>query len=128
MASFNVVGMEDIMEAFQKEAERVERNGPAAAMAGSEAAVAAMEQTVPVRTGGLKGHLQIKGPFHSIEDGHYCDVFPSGKNERGERYETIGFVLEYGRSDNAPTAWMRTAVESNGEAISEAMAQAMMKD
>lgn len=128
MASFNVFGMDEVLKAFAQEAERMERNGPAAAQAGAEAAIAAMEKTVPVRTGGLKGHIAAKGPFHDSVDGHYCDVFPTGKNKQGERYETIGYVLEYGRSNMPARPWMRTAVETGGDAIGEAMAEALMKD
>ena len=128
MASFNVVGMDELMADMQLEAERIDRNGPAAAMAGAEAAIDAMKKTVPVRTGGLKDHIKAKGPQHDLVDGHFADVFPTGKNKRGERYETIGFVNEYGRSNMPANPWMRTAMETEGDAIGEKMAEVLLRD
>lgn len=128
MANFNVQGIDELIQAMELEAGRVARNGPDAVMAGGEAAIKAMEATVPVRTGGLQGHIKAKGPMHDVADGYSCDVFPTGTDKRGERYETIGFVNEYGRSNMAPNPWMRTAVESNGDAINEAMADVLMRD
>lgn len=128
MASFNVQGIDELIQAMQMEEERMERNGPAAALAGAKATIKAMEQTVPVRTGGLKGHIKAKGPFHDIVYGHYCDVFPTGKRKDGQRYEAVGFVQEYGRSNMPAQPWMRPAVEQNGDAIGQAMADALMKD
>lgn len=130
MASFNVVGIDELMADLQLEAERIERNGPAAAIAGAQAAIEAMKTTVPVRTpsGGLKDHIKFKGPWHDAVDGHYADVFPTGKNKYGERYETIGYVLEYGRSNMAARSWMRKAMETEGDAIGEKMADVLMRD
>lgn len=128
MASFNIQGIDEMLEAMQLEADRVQRNGPAAAQAGAKVAIQAMEGTVPVRTGGLKGHIKSKGPYYDTVDGHYCDVFPTGKDKRGERYETIGFVQEYGRSDMPAQPWMRPAVEANADAIGKAMADVLMQD
>ena len=128
MAHFEIFGMDQLINQMQMEAERIERNGPAAAVAGAEVAIRAMEQTVPVRTGGLKGHIRMKGPHHNLADGHYCDVFPQGKNKHGERYATIGFVLEHGRSNMLPRPWMRPAVEKNIDAIGEAVCDVLMRD
>lgn len=128
MATFDVTGLDDMMDALQLEAERVERNGPDAAMAGARTAVQAMQGTVPVDTGGLMKHIKAKGPFFNTTDGHHADVFPTGKNERGERYETIGFVLEYGRSNMPARPWMRNAVEKNSDKIGEAIEKVLMRD
>lgn len=128
MASFNAQGIDEMIDALQLEAERVERNGPAAAMAGARAAVEAMEETVPVRTGGLKGHIKAKGPFYNSVDGHHADVYPTGKDKHGERYETIGFVQEYGRSNMPAQPWMRPAVETKSDVIGAAIADALMRD
>lgn len=128
MASFSIQGIDEMLEAMQLEAERVERNGPDAAMAGAKVALEAMEETAPVRTGGLKGHIKIKGPFFDTVDGHHADVFPTGKDKYGERYETIGFVQEYGRSNMPAQPWMRPAVETKADAIGAAVADALMRD
>lgn len=98
MASFNVQGIDDLIKAMEMESERIDRNGPAAVKAGAQVLAEAFKQAAPVRTGGLSEHIKVKGPMYDSIDGHHCDVFPSGKDPRGERYETIGFVLENGRS------------------------------
>ena len=128
MASFNIQGINEMIDVMKLEAERVDRNGPEAAMAGARAAIEAMEATVPVRTGGLKGHIKAKGPLYNSIDGHHADVYPTGKDKHGERYETIGFVQEYGRSNMPAQPWMRPAVETKGEAIGAAVADALMRD
>lgn len=128
MARFSVDGIDDLIQGMSLEAERIDRNGPAAAMAGAKVAVQAMEDTVPVRTGGLKGHIKAKGPFYDSVDGHHADVFPTGKDPHGERYETIGAVQEYGRSNMPAQPWMRPAVETKGDAIGAAIAETLMRD
>ncbi|MBR4081349.1 MAG: hypothetical protein IKK21_06155 [Clostridia bacterium] len=128
MASFNVTGIDELIQGMSLEAERIDRNGPAAAMAGAKVAINAMEGTVPVRTGGLKGHIKAKGPYYNSVDGHHADVFPTGKDKYGERYETIGAVQEYGRSNMPAQPWMRPAVETHGDAIGGAVADTLMRD
>ena len=128
MASFNVTGIDELIADMQLEAERIERNGPAAAIAGAEASIEAMRKTVPVASGGLRDHIKYKGPWHDAVDGHFADVFPTGKDEHGERYETIGFVNEYGRSNMAANPWMRKAIETEGDAIGEKMAEVLLRD
>ena len=128
MASFNFTGLDDIISTLGSMASDIDEKGPTAAMAGGRAAVAEMEKRVPVRTGGLKGHISIKGPFHTVADGYYVDVYPTGTMKNGkkrERYETVGYVLEYGRSNMAARPWMRPAMEEGADAISEAMAAAL---
>lgn len=131
MANFSIQGVDELIEAMSLEARRVERNGSAAVEAGAQVALEAMKQTVPVRTGGLKDHIKIDGPHHSAIDGYHCDVYPTGTKKNGkkrERYETVGYVLEYGRSNMAARPWMRPAVENNSDAIGAAIADTLMRD
>lgn len=128
MASFDTFGMDELIHQMQLEAERIERNGPDAVMAGGQVGVRAMQETAPERSGGLKKHIKAKGPHYSLEEGHYCDVFPQGNNERGERYATIGFVLEHGRSNMPAHPWMRPAIENNSDAIGDAIFDVLMRD
>ena len=127
MASFNFQGADELLKEFERMGADLSERGPAMAMAGGRAAVAEMEKRVPVRTGGLKGHIAIKGPFHTTMDGYYVDVFPDGTKKNGrkrERYAAIGYILEYGRSNMAARPWMRPAVEEGADASNEAMANA----
>lgn len=128
MARIDVDGVEALMDALALEADRVARNGPDAIMAGGQAAKEAMEQTVPVRTGGLKGHLTVKGPFYDGINGHHCEVFPTGTDPHGERYATIGFVQEFGRSNMPAQPWMRPVTETQGAAIAKAISDKLMSD
>ena len=129
MASFNVIGIDALIEDMQLEAERIDRNGPDAVMAGAKVAIEAMRKTVPEDTGGLKAAIQAKKPtIDERWDGHFVDVFPDGKNKYGERYAEIGFVLEYGRSNMRPRPWMRPAVENEADAINDAMVNVLMRD
>ena len=128
MARFEFSGLDGMMAALEREAERVQRNGPAAVKAGAEALKAAMQQTVPVRTGGLRDHIKVRSPQYNSVDGHYCEIVPDGTDPHGERYATIGFVQEYGRSDMPAHPWMRPATESAGPAVNEAMRAEIFKD
>jgi len=131
MATFNVVGFDDVIKGLEAASEDYKRVAIIAAEAGAKAAVKCMERTVPVRTGILKGSLQYKGPNFTFEKGHYFDVFPSGFKKNGrkkQRIEEVGFVLEYGKSNTPAMPWMRTAVEEGEPEIVAAMAEALKKE
>lgn len=130
MASFNCTGLDEAIRELKRMGDDVSKKGPAAAVAGGKAAIAEMEKRVPVRTGGLKGHIGMKGPFHTTADGYYVDVMPTGKKKNGkktERYETVGYVLEYGRSNMEARPWMRPAIEEGEDAIASAMADVLLE-
>lgn len=128
MASFNVTGMDDLIRQMDLKAEEIKRLGPTAAKAGGEAALEAMKKTVPKgkgKTHELESSLKIDGPYHNVSAGYYCDVHPDGKRASGERNATVGYVLEYGRSNMAARPWMRTAVEMFEADIQDAMAKVL---
>ena len=59
------------------------------------------------------------------------DVYPQGMKKqsgKSQRFETIGFVLEYGRSNMPAQPWMDPAIESAGESILDALENELMKD
>lgn len=128
MARFDAGGIDRLRQALEKEGERVQRNGAAAVQAGARVLKEAMQQTVPVRTGELQKHIKAGQTKYSPGDGYYADVAPSGKTREGERYATIGFVLEYGRSNMPAQPWMRPAVERSGKAVAAAMKAELYKD
>ena len=130
MASFNYTGVDEAIRELKRMGADISKKAPAAAVAGGKAAIAEMQKRAPVRTGGLKGHIGMKGPFHTTADGYYVDVFPTGKKKNGkktERYETVGYVLEYGRSNMEARPWMRPAMEEGEDAIASAMADVLME-
>lgn len=125
MATFNVAGIDEAIQQLNLQAETIQRLGPAAAMAGGAAAAEALAATAPVRSGQLAGSMKVDGPHRSVGDGYYCDVYPDGTREDGERNATVGFVLEYGRSNMAARPWMRPAIDGSAEAITAAMAEVL---
>ena len=130
MASFNYTGVDEAIRELKRMGADISKKASAAAVAGGKAAIAEMQKRAPVRTGGLKGHISMKGPFHTTADGYYVDVFPTGKKKNGkktERYETVGYVLEYGRSNMEARPWMRPAMEEGEDAIAGAMADVLME-
>lgn len=128
MATMDVGGLDALMKSMELEAQRIDERGPEAVAAGAEALRQALEAAAPVRTGGLAGHIKIGKPQHTAVDGHYREVYPDGKNPRGERYATIGFVLEYGRSNMPARPWMRPAAETSAQAVADAMAEVLKRE
>ena len=88
-------------------------------------------KTVPRRYGYLQGSIKPspvrKGAGGSLD----VDVYPQGMKKqsgKSQRFETIGFVLEYGRSNMPAQPWMDPAIESAGESILDALENELMKD
>lgn len=130
MASFNYTGVDEAIRELKRMGADISKKASAAAVAGGKAAVAEMEKRVPVRTGGLQGHITVSQPNHTTADGYYVDVGPTGTKKNGrkrERYETVGYVLEYGRSNMEARPWLRPAMEEGEEAIASAMADVLLE-
>lgn len=130
MATFNTMGVDELLRELEEHGRDVSEKLPEAALAGARAAVAEMQKRVPVRTGGLKAHIKIGEVHRTVAEGTYVEVYPSGTKKSGrkrERYETVGYVLEYGRSNMPARPWMRPAVEEGADAIAEAMADVLSK-
>ena len=128
MAQFEVGDVDKLIEHMNLEAERVERNAQAAVLAGAEVLRQRLEDAAPVRTGGLAGHIKVGKVQRDAINGVNCEVYPDGRDPHGERYATIGSVLEYGRSNMPAQPWLRPTAESAGAAVSEAMMAELMKD
>ena len=128
MAAMDTRGLDALMKSLDLEAQRIDELSAKAVEAGAKVLKAAQEATAPVRTGGLAGHIKIGKPQHDAGNGYYRDVYPDGKNPRGERYATIGFVLEYGRSNMPARPWMRVAGETSEQAVVEAMAEVLKRE
>lgn len=55
------------------------------------------------------------------DDMQSVEVYPHGKNRRGERNATVGFVQQYGRSNMPARPWCTAAVEKAAPEVQEAM-------
>lgn len=128
MAAWEVTGLDQLIEQMKLEETRIERNGPAAVAAGAEVLRQQLEAAAPVRTGGLAGSIRVGQVQKNSIDGIHADVYPDGKDPHGERYATIGSVLEYGRSNMPARPWLRPTAESAGAAVQAAVAAELMKD
>ncbi len=131
MARFSTEGLDELLKELQLEAERIERNGPAALEAAADVAVSAMDKTVPRRYGDLARSIKPSPIKKGLGGSLMLDVYPQGMKKqigKNQRFETIGFVLEYGRSNMDPKPWMDPAVENSGEPILDALETELMKD
>lgn len=128
MAIMRFSGVDDIIAAFDVEAGRMDRNGDAAVEAGANVLIESAQGEVPVLTGGLRDSI-TKTRVERDERGDLsATVYPDGLDPSGERYATIGSVLEYGRSDTPPNPWMERAGIKAEKGIDEAMQSELAKD
>ena len=97
MAKFNVVGFDDVEKAFIARGEAVTPAVDAMLQAGAE--VLAEAQKAESKAMGVYDtgdfHNSIKAtPIKENADGRYLDVYPQGKDRKGVRNATKGFVAE----------------------------------
>ncbi|MDD3212207.1 MAG: HK97 gp10 family phage protein [Eubacteriales bacterium] len=128
MARMFSSGIDDVIAALDIEQEAIDRNGDAALNAGADVAVAYMQAEAPVRTGGLRAHIAKDIIKVDARGDKYINIYPTGFDPHGERYETIGSVLEYGRSDMQPNPWMSRAVKKANSAVLDAMVTELQKE
>jgi HK97 gp10 family phage protein len=131
MASFNFTGLDELISQLSAVSDNIDDACMAASEAGAAVALEAIKESVPVRTGALRDHIKIADKGYSATDGYWCDIYPTGMkpgngNPDARRYATVGFVLEYGRSNMRARPWMRPAVEREEERIHEAMERELM--
>ena len=147
MAIMHFSGVDDIIAAFDVEAGRIDRNGDAAVEAGADVLIEAAREEAPVATGvyhtgrragekreapanpgGLRDSVTRTHAERDERGNRTVTVYPDGLDPRGERYATIGSVLEYGRSDTPPNPWMERAGAKAENGIDEAMQNELAKD
>lgn len=124
MASFNLVGLNDIEKQFLRESEVVSEAVPKMLEAGAEVLVNAQKQEAKALQVEDKGDLikSIKaGKVKKTDLEATISVYPSGKNSKGIRNAEVGFVNEYGTSRQSARPWMESANEKSSEAVSQAM-------
>lgn len=82
------------------------------------------------RMDSLRNHVKVSKPKEDKDGNWYVTVSVPGKNERGERYGTVYFVLNYGRRSNGAIEpsyfWTRAVKRANEEA--PAIAQRVMEE
>lgn len=129
MATFNVVGIDEAIRQMELAADVMKQRAPDAVKAGAQVLKDALTKSAPAgKTGQLAASIKIDDLHHTVADGFYTDVYPDGKRTDGERNATVGYVLEYGRSNMPARPWMRTTAERCAEDVQNAMVSVLAGD
>lgn len=128
MARFSMSGLDEAIRQLDLAADAIKERAPAAVLAGGRIAQEAMKASAPVRTGQLRDSITVSEVHHTVADGYYVDVEPTGKRKGGATNAQVGHVLEYGRSNMPARPWMRTAIERCAEDVQSAMVQVLAGD
>ena len=131
MAKIETTGLDELIEQLKAIGANVDEACISAAEAGATVALEALKRSAPVRTGALRDHIKIAKKGYDAIDGYYCDVYPVGVRPGGgttaaRRYASIGFVLEYGRSNMPARPWMGPTMDREDKRIHEAMERELM--
>lgn len=145
MASFDVVGGDQLLKAIHdwskqsaKAVKEVLEAGGDAAVTQAKNTAAWSDQTGELRKGIRRSSVKRDG------NAAYVEVYPNGESSDGTKLAEVGFVLEYGRAKPAPyyrkTAngkskryvvkpmaprpWLRPVIEDSSGAIGAAMEDA----
>ena len=102
MATITITGVEDVLGKFEKMTAAMEPAFAAAAQAGGELMAERIKASAPVRTGGVSKSIKAGAPKHSMGDGFYSTVEPTGSDSHGESYAKIVNILEYSATRGHP--------------------------
>lgn len=132
MGEFNVVGLEDIIGAFERREQATVEAVPKMLQAGADVLI--KTQKAEAKAMGIEetaGFIQsIKATAIKGDDTEkYVEVYPKGKAKHGNerkgdksnvRYATIGFIAEYGTSSQQARPYMTVANAKAQEKVTEA--------
>lgn len=124
MAKFNTVGFDDIEKEFLKQSDTATKAIPKMLEAGAAVLVKAQKEeakTLKVEDSGdlIKSIKASKVKTTDIDS--TVTVAPTGKNHNGIRNAEVGFVNEYGTSNQPARPWMETANIKSEEKVHQAM-------
>lgn len=129
IASFNVINSpDDIVDKFMRREKNTTKAVPEMVKAGGDV-LAKRQQEVAKRMFTKSGKRLTGDTANSIRRtnvkndtaGKYVEVFPHGKNRKGERNATVGFVQQYGRSNMPANPFMTVANEQAAGDVQETM-------
>lgn len=132
MARIYTIGAEDIAKAILNESKRAQKAVPNMLNAGADVLVKAEKKSIKqffsTKKGGKNrrytGDLErsiSKGKPHLEKGRKIIDVYPKGKNRRGQRTAEYGSILQYGRSNMDPYPWYSKARQESDADVQEAM-------
>lgn len=124
MARFNMVGLKRIEREIARRASLLDEAAPEMLKAGTDVLVEYQRGSIIekglIDTGAMLDSVKA-GSVKYGNNGYYQEVWPQGRDEKGERNAKKGFVLEYGRSDMNATHWMSEANDAAEEEVIDAM-------
>lgn len=129
MARFEVSGIEGMQDRLLKREAAATKAVPKMLKAGGAVLVKAQQEEIrrtftgKRSTGDLASSIKQtsvkkKGETQCVE------VYPHGNNRRGQPNATVGFVLQYGRSNMPARPWFTSSKEKAAPEVQEAMRQA----
>lgn len=124
MAKVDFTGLADFEARLKRREKAATEAVPAMLAAGAEVLVKA-EQDEIERHDLIDKHALIDSikptKIKTVGSESSVEVYPQGKDKKGARNATKGFVHEYGSSSIEAKPWHSTAVEKSTEAVREAM-------
>lgn len=126
MARFEVSGIEDIQDRLLKREAAATKAIPIMLKAAGAVLAKAQQEEIQGTftgdrsTGDLAKSIKSTGVKTKGET-KFVEVYPQGNNRRGERNATVGFVLQYGRSNMPARPWFTSSNEKTAPNVQEAM-------
>lgn len=146
MARFNAVGVDDIIASINRRTEKAVKKIPKMLEAGAAVLVEAQKAEIDTMIaqglarepahksetsrslGELKKSIKATKVKTDKSGSAYVEVYPHGKDSKGESNATKGFVLEYGRTNMSGYPWMTSANEKAADAVSAAQREVWEED
>lgn len=114
MATFNVVGLDDLHDALLRQERIATEAVPEMLKAGGEVMKRAQQDEIKATfkskrsTGDLAKSI-IVSKIKEKDGGKSVEIYPNGKDRHGVRNATKGFVLQYGRKNMPARPWFTAA-------------------
>lgn len=133
MAKFEFKGIEAIQEKLLRREAATTKAVPEMVKAGGDVIAKGQQEVVRGMFRGKRSFGDLassirKTKVSSRGSSTYVDVFPHGKNRRGERNATVGFVQQYGRSNMPANPWMTEANAKYADDAQKAMLDVWRKN
>lgn len=126
--NFKTSGFEEYLERVIQAGQDIDASADKALSAGGEVIQNEMLVNVPILSGNLADHIQIKGPeqdgnYHSVEVGVIHD-----KNFTDEETARYGNAQEYGSVKNEAHPFIRPGIANSKTKARKAMKESLIED
>lgn len=128
MAKLYTVGTEAITREILNESKRAANAIPKMLNAGADELIKEEKRVIknmfPPKISRSTGDLEKsigKGKIYERDGKKEIDVYPQGKNRRGQRTTEYGSILQYGRKNMTAKKWYSQARQKGDTKVNEAM-------